>query len=123
MSFQMSDSALLFIWCTVSKRHREAVAEWIGAWGLELVAEWTWLKVTRSGEPVVAMDKTHKQPFEFLYVARTQGFKLPGMFANPNLTLRYLISLRVGGNSGKHGWFLCKGPYIKDVRTERGGGG
>ena len=78
MCSQMSDSALLFIWCTVSKRHREAVAEWTRAWALEPVAEWTWLKVTRSGEPVVAMDKIHKQPFEFLYVARTRGFKLPG---------------------------------------------
>ena len=74
----MSDSALLFVWCTVSKRHREAVAEWTRAWALEPVAEWTWLKVTRSGEPVVAVDKVHKQPFEFLYVARTRGFKLPG---------------------------------------------
>ena len=74
----MSDSALLFVWCTVSKRHREAVAEWTRAWALEPVAEWTWLKVTRSGEPVVAMHKTHKQSFEFLYVARTRGFKLPG---------------------------------------------
>ena len=78
MCSQMSDSALLFIWCTVSKRHREAVAEWTRAWELEPVAEWTWLKVTRSGEPVVAMDKVHKQPFEFLYVARTRGFQLPG---------------------------------------------
>ena len=77
----MSDSALLFVWCTVSKRHREAVAEWTRAWDLERIAEWTWLKVTRSGEPVVAMDKVHKQPFEFLYVARTRGFKLPGRSA------------------------------------------
>ena len=77
----MSDSALLLVWCTVSKRHREAVAEWTRAWDLERIAEWTWLKVTRSGEPVVAMDKVHKQPFEFLYVARTRGFKLPGRSA------------------------------------------
>ena len=87
----MSDSALLFIWCTVSKRHREAVAEWIGAWGLEMVAEWTWLKVTQSGEPVVTMDKTHKQPFELLYVAKTPGFQLPGMLAQ-----RCVISPNVG---------------------------
>ena len=74
----LSDSALLFVWCTASRRHREAVAQWTRAWALEPAAEWTWLKVTRSGEPVVGMDKAHKQPFEFLYVAKSRGFRVPG---------------------------------------------
>ena len=29
---------------------------------------WIWLKVTKFGEPIVSMEKTHKQPFELLFV-------------------------------------------------------
>ena len=31
-----------------------------------------WLKVTRSGEPVVDLDKIHKQTFEYLFVCSRQ---------------------------------------------------
>jgi N6-adenosine-specific RNA methylase IME4 len=42
-------------------------------WGLEPVAEWIWVKVTRTGEPVVDLDSTWRQPWERLVLARRKG--------------------------------------------------
>ncbi|KIH90114.1 MT-a70 family protein [Sporothrix brasiliensis 5110] len=39
-------------------------------WGVELVATWTWVKVTSSGEPVVAVDAQWRKPWERLLLAR-----------------------------------------------------
>jgi N6-adenosine-specific RNA methylase IME4 len=64
----LSDNGLVLVWCVVSRRHREAVEDWFRAWDVKLVAKWTWLKITKSGEPVVALEKSHKQPFEYVYV-------------------------------------------------------
>jgi N6-adenosine-specific RNA methylase IME4 len=50
-------------------------------WGLELVCEWTWLKVTTAGEPIVSVDSTWRKPWERLLIAKRQGAgmtKLPG---------------------------------------------
>ncbi|CAK7268892.1 hypothetical protein SEPCBS119000_003292 [Sporothrix epigloea] len=42
-------------------------------WGVELVATWTWLKVTAHGEPVVAVDSGWRRPWERLLLARRLG--------------------------------------------------
>lgn len=42
-------------------------------WGLELVAEWTWLKVTTAGEPIVSVDSTWRKPWERLLIAKRRG--------------------------------------------------
>ncbi|EPE08669.1 mt-a70 family [Ophiostoma piceae UAMH 11346] len=39
-------------------------------WGVELVATWTWLKVTTHGEPVVPLDSQWRKPWERLLIAR-----------------------------------------------------
>ena len=39
-------------------------------WGIELVATWTWLKVTTHGEPVVPLDSQWRKPWERLLIAR-----------------------------------------------------
>ena len=41
--------------------------------GLELVAEWTWLKVTDRGEPVFDLDGFYRKPWERLLIARRRG--------------------------------------------------
>ncbi|CAK7268868.1 hypothetical protein SEPCBS57363_003312 [Sporothrix epigloea] len=43
------------------------------AWGVELVATWTWLKVTTSGEPIVSVDSHWRRPWERLLLARRLG--------------------------------------------------
>ncbi|KAK7928198.1 MT-A70-domain-containing protein [Apiospora marii] len=42
-------------------------------WGLEVVGEWIWVKVTDSGEPIVALESTWRKPWERLLVARRRG--------------------------------------------------
>ncbi|KAJ8060124.1 hypothetical protein OCU04_010476 [Sclerotinia nivalis] len=42
-------------------------------WGLELVEEWIWLKVTSSGEPIYDIKGTWRKPWEILLVGRKTG--------------------------------------------------
>lgn len=48
-------------------------------WGLELVCEWTWLKVTTAGEPIVSVDSTWRKPWERLLIAKKRGAELKRM--------------------------------------------
>ncbi|OBT59142.1 hypothetical protein VE04_00890 [Pseudogymnoascus sp. 24MN13] len=41
-----------------------------GEWGIELVEEWVWLKITATGEPMSPIDGTWRKPFEILLVGR-----------------------------------------------------
>jgi N6-adenosine-specific RNA methylase IME4 len=43
------------------------------AWGVELVAEWVWVKVTQAGEPVFDVESAYRKPWERLLVARRRG--------------------------------------------------
>ncbi|KAL2200550.1 MT-A70-domain-containing protein [Corynascus similis CBS 632.67] len=42
-------------------------------WDVELVGEWTWLKVTAGGEPVVPVDSAWRKPWERLLIGRKRG--------------------------------------------------
>ncbi|EFW98955.1 MT-a70 family protein [Grosmannia clavigera kw1407] len=42
------------------------------AWGVDLVATWTWLKVTTAGEPVVSAASPWRKPWERLLLAQTR---------------------------------------------------
>lgn len=44
-------------------------------WGLKLVEEWIWLKVTSSGEPISNISGTWRKPWEILLVGRKKGEK------------------------------------------------
>lgn len=45
-------------------------------WGLELVDEWVWLKVTTAGEPIIDLESSWRRPFERLLIARRRGSKI-----------------------------------------------
>lgn len=47
------------------------------AWGLEVVTEWTWLKVAASGEPLYDVDSAWRKPWEKLVIAKRIGSKKP----------------------------------------------
>ncbi|KAL7817865.1 MT-A70 domain-containing protein [Trichoderma gracile] len=47
------------------------------SWGLELVTQWTWLKVTSSGEPIFDVDSAWRKPWETLLIAKRVGEKVP----------------------------------------------
>lgn len=45
----------------------------LAEWGLELVGEWIWLKVTSAGEPIVNVESAWRKPWERLLIARRTG--------------------------------------------------
>jgi hypothetical protein len=62
---------LLAMWVTNNhKLVHAAQTEILAAWGLELVAEWYWLKVTCAGHLCSPLESPHKKPFERLMLAR-----------------------------------------------------
>ncbi|KAL6855811.1 MT-A70 domain-containing protein [Trichoderma novae-zelandiae] len=48
------------------------------SWGVELVTQWTWLKVTASGEAVFDIDSSWRKPWETLLIAKRVGARVPG---------------------------------------------
>ncbi|KAI1154730.1 MT-A70-domain-containing protein [Nemania diffusa] len=45
----------------------------LAQWGLEPVGEWTWLKVTSAGEPILEVESVWRKPWERLLIARKVG--------------------------------------------------
>ncbi|KAI1658536.1 MT-A70-domain-containing protein [Daldinia decipiens] len=45
-------------------------------WGLELVGEWTWLKITSSGDPVIDLEAQWRKPWERLLLGRKRSSML-----------------------------------------------
>ncbi|QIW99126.1 hypothetical protein AMS68_004644 [Peltaster fructicola] len=69
----MSTQCLVAVWITNKESVREAVLGGYGlfqAWGVELVEEWLWLKVTTRGEPITAIDALWRKPYEVLLLGR-----------------------------------------------------
>lgn len=53
----------------------------LAEWGLELIDEWTWLKVTTHGEPLVDVNSAWRKPWERILIAKKRGgdrTRLPG---------------------------------------------
>ncbi|KAI1095853.1 MT-A70 family [Rostrohypoxylon terebratum] len=42
-------------------------------WGVELIGEWIWLKITNSGDPVVDIESQWRKPWERLLLGRKRG--------------------------------------------------
>ncbi|XP_052009271.1 N(6)-adenine-specific methyltransferase METTL4 isoform X1 [Xyrauchen texanus] len=58
-------------WVTNRAQHLRFVREELYPhWGVEGLAEWLWVKVTRSGEFVFPLDSQHKKPYEVLVLGR-----------------------------------------------------
>ncbi|KAK3353065.1 MT-A70-domain-containing protein [Lasiosphaeria hispida] len=75
---RLADDGLVAVWLTNSARAADLLVAPSGGlfaeWGVEVVGEWTWLKVTAQGEPVVDLhDATWRRPWERLVIARKKG--------------------------------------------------
>ncbi|KAK0715765.1 MT-A70-domain-containing protein [Lasiosphaeris hirsuta] len=75
---RLADDGLVAVWLTNSARAADLLLAPSGGlfaeWGVEVVGEWTWLKVTAHGDPVVGMhDATWRRPWERLLLARKKG--------------------------------------------------
>ncbi|KAK0751125.1 MT-A70-domain-containing protein [Schizothecium vesticola] len=74
---RLSPDGLVAVWITNSSHPADLLTSPKGGifsqWDVELVGEWTWLKVTAHGEPIVSLDATYRRPWERLLIARKRG--------------------------------------------------
>lgn len=76
----LAPDGLVAIWITNKSSVFDLVTSPRGlfaSWGLELVTQWTWLKITSSGEPIFNMESTWRKPWETLLIAKRIGAKAP----------------------------------------------
>ncbi|PMD53287.1 MT-A70-domain-containing protein [Hyaloscypha bicolor E] len=69
----LTDDALVGVWVTNKPTFREMVLGERGLfeeWGVQLVEEWMWLKVTSTGEPISELSSMWRKPYEILLVGR-----------------------------------------------------
>ncbi|XP_028922590.2 N(6)-adenine-specific methyltransferase METTL4 [Ornithorhynchus anatinus] len=67
-------NCLVITWVTNRQKHLSFVKdELYPCWSVETLAEWHWVKITRSGEFVFPLDSPHKKPYEGLVLGRVQG--------------------------------------------------
>ncbi|CAI5442202.1 unnamed protein product [Caenorhabditis angaria] len=72
----ITDDCLVGFWITNRIGLREELEEHLKKWNLEIIGEWKWLKVTRSGIPVYDFSKSkHKLPYEDIIFATTLNSK------------------------------------------------
>ncbi|KXX74134.1 Methyltransferase-like protein 4 [Madurella mycetomatis] len=73
------EGGLVAVWVTNAARFADLLLTSVFAeWGVELVGEWTWLKVTAAGEPVVSVESAWRKPWERLLIARRTGGEKKG---------------------------------------------
>ncbi|KAK5987926.1 hypothetical protein PT974_12062 [Cladobotryum mycophilum] len=76
----LADDGLVAMWITNKPSILEFLTSPTGlfaSWGLELVTEWTWLKIIVSGEPLFDMESQWRKPWERLLIARRVGSRTP----------------------------------------------
>ncbi|KGL82546.1 Methyltransferase-like 4, partial [Tinamus guttatus] len=67
-------NCLVVTWVTNRQKHLRFVKdELYPHWSVKTLAEWHWVKITRSGEFVFPLDSSHKKPYEVLVLGRVQG--------------------------------------------------
>jgi N6-adenosine-specific RNA methylase IME4 len=67
----ISKNAFVCMWVTnKSKYHSFIKTKLFPSWGLTVVAEWVWMKVTTLGIPVFDIDSVHRKPYEICIIGR-----------------------------------------------------
>lgn len=72
----LKDDGLVAVWITNRPSILDLMTSPTGLfaqWGLELVTEWIWLKVTATGEPLFPIDSAWRKPWEKLLVAKRRS--------------------------------------------------
>ncbi|KAH7319913.1 MT-A70 family [Stachybotrys elegans] len=80
VSSHLATDGLVAIWVTNASSVLDLMTSPTGilsSWGLELVTEWTWVKVTAAGEPLYPVDSQWRKPWEKLLVAKRKGSRPP----------------------------------------------
>jgi N6-adenosine-specific RNA methylase IME4 len=90
----LEDSGCIAIWITNKDIFRQMVLEKGGLfelWGVELVEEWIWLKVTGEGEVICQLDGVWRRPWEVVLVGQRRrggGVKRRVLVGVPDLHSR-----------------------------------
>lgn len=81
---RLRDDGLVAVWITNKPRIVDLLTAPGGVfdqWGVQLVAEWTWLKVTAAGQPLYPLEAAWRRPWEKLLVAKRRGRAAPAGLA------------------------------------------
>ncbi|KAI8092651.1 MT-A70-domain-containing protein [Halteromyces radiatus] len=71
ISSMIHDGSLIAVWVTNKPKFRRFVIEKLfKSWKVDCIGEWTWIKVTNHGEPVLPLNSTHRKPYEQLIIGR-----------------------------------------------------
>ncbi|XP_029955429.1 methyltransferase-like protein 4 [Salarias fasciatus] len=113
-----SPSCLVVTWVTNRPSHRRFVRdELYPHWGVEVLAEWFWVKVTTSGQFVFPLDSQHKKPYEVLVLGRYRSSAdttagQPGTSEVPVEDQRLIISVPSALHSQKPSLSEVLKPYV-----------
>ncbi|OAA32450.1 MT-A70 family [Moelleriella libera RCEF 2490] len=80
ISAHLARDGLVAIWITNKASIPDFLTSVNGiftAWGVELAAEWVWVKVTASGEPLYDVNSTWRKPWEKVLIAKRIGAPTP----------------------------------------------
>ncbi|TVY84688.1 Methyltransferase-like protein [Lachnellula suecica] len=72
----LAEDGLVAVWVTNKVAFRDLLLEDGGLfdeWGIQLLEEWVWVKVTANGDMICAVDSSWKKPYEILLVGRKKG--------------------------------------------------
>ncbi|KAF9934518.1 Methyltransferase-like protein 4 [Linnemannia zychae] len=94
---------IVAVWITNRTKIRKVVVEKLfPAWGLELVAQWYWLKITTHGEPVLSLDNKHRRPYESILIGKKktvassgplEDVAIPTDIFSTNIKRRLIVSV------------------------------
>lgn len=76
----LAHDGLVAVWITNKASIPEFLTSPTGvfaSWGVELVAEWTWLKITAAGEPLYDVESIWRKPWEKILIAKRVGAPTP----------------------------------------------
>ncbi|XP_028825680.1 methyltransferase-like protein 4 [Denticeps clupeoides] len=106
---------LVVTWVTNRACHMRFVKEELYPhWGVELKAEWLWVKVTRGGEFVFPLDSLHKKPYEVLLLGyRGSRDGVPVGAETPLPDKRLIVSVPSALHSQKPPLSDVLKPYVR----------
>ena len=85
LAHHLSQDGLVAVWITNKASIPDLLAGTEGvfaSWGVQLVAEWTWVKITDAGEPLYALDSAWRKPWEKLLIAKRVGRPTPASLSS-----------------------------------------
>ncbi|XP_068160236.1 N(6)-adenine-specific methyltransferase METTL4 [Antennarius striatus] len=111
-----SPNCLVATWVTNRQSHLRFVRdELYPHWGVQVLAEWLWVKVTTSGQFVFPLDSNHKKPYEVLVLGRYQTSTVKSTSDRSDVPLedqRLIVSIPSALHSQKPSLSEVLKPYV-----------